>query len=259
MTLFDQERRVPTVADVDGDGLNDLIVGAQAWFKQPVTGKYDSANWRKYTIGKNRWPMNCIMVDVDQDGDTDMVVPDRGIEVCWYENPGRALVTGPWPRRTLHTHTEPMFMAVADVNGDEVADFVITGGSLGDLARKLIVLLRTSQSGHPTFKEVLIDQPGGSFPKGVAVLDLDGDASKDEILVIPKQGDIWTATFSGDAMLARNWHAAALTLPGADTRMKMDNAWLGDLDGDGDLDVVTTEENGGWGVIWFENPAQVKG
>ena len=34
----------------------------------------------------------------------------------------------------------------------------------------------------------------------------------------------------------------------------MDNAWLGDIDGDGDLDAVTTEENGGWGVIWFENP-----
>jgi hypothetical protein len=37
----------------------------------------------------------------------------------------------------------------------------------------------------------------------------------------------------------------------------MDNAWLGDLDGDADLDVVTTDENGGWGVIWFENPAAV--
>ena len=34
----------------------------------------------------------------------------------------------------------------------------------------------------------------------------------------------------------------------------MDNAWLSDLDYDGDLDVITTEENGGWGVIWFENP-----
>ena len=39
-----------------------------------------------------------------------------------------------------------------------------------------------------------------------------------------------------------------------ETRKKMDNAWLGDIDGDGDLDAVTTEENGGWGVIWFENP-----
>ena len=26
-----------------------------------------------------------------------------------------------------------------------------------------------------------------------------------------------------------------------------------DLDGDSDFDVAISEENGGWGVIWFEN------
>ena len=33
-------------------------------------------------------------------------------------------------------------------------------------------------------------------------------------------------------------------------------AFLVDLDGDGDMDIATTEENGGWGVIWFENPSK---
>ena len=55
-------------------------------------------------------------------------------------------------------------------------------------------------------------------------------------------------------MEPKNWAATPITMPGAETRKKMDNAWLGDLDGDGDLDVITTDENGGWGVIWFENP-----
>ncbi|MCP4451855.1 MAG: VCBS repeat-containing protein [Planctomycetes bacterium] len=258
MTLFDEERRVPTVADVDGDGLTDLIVGAQAWYRQPAEGKHDPANWRKYTLGKNRWPMNCIMTDVDKDGDTDMVVPDRGVEICWYVNPGPDKVTGPWQRKTLHTHHEPMFMTVADVNGDRTDDFIITGGSKGDLAETLIVLLRTNRVGEPTFKEILIDQPGDSFPKGVAVMELDGELSSPEILVIPKQGDIWMATYHDDATQAKNWMATCLTMPGAQTRMKMDNAWLGDLDADGDLDIVTTEENGGWGVIWFENPGTQK-
>ncbi len=255
MILFENERRVPVVADVDGDGLGDLIVGAQQWYKQPATDKHDAANWKRFTIGKNRWPMNCIMVDIDNDGDTDMVVPDRGKEICWYVNPGKEKVTGSWRRKTIHSHTEPMFMAVADVNGDTIDDFVIAGGNKGEKAKKLLILLRTNKTGDPKFREITIDQPSGNFPKGVAVTDMDGDSSKNEILVIPKQGEIWTTTFFGDSMNAANWKATPVKIPGAETRKKMDNAWLGDLDGDGDLDILTTEENGGWGVIWFENPA----
>jgi hypothetical protein len=255
MILFENERRVPTVADVDGDGLDDLIVGAEAWYKQPTTDKHVAANWKRFTIGKNRWPMNCIMVDVDQDGDTDMVVPDRGRELCWYVNPGREKVTLPWQRKTIHPHPEPLFTVVADVNGDQIDDFVIAGGNKGTHSKKLIILLRTNRTGDPKFREILIDQPSGNFPKGVAVVDLDGDSRRQQIVVIPKQGEIWTATYSGDPMKASSWKATPLVIPGAETRTKMDNAYLGDLDGDGDVDILTTEENGGWGVIWFENPA----
>ncbi|MCH2211751.1 MAG: VCBS repeat-containing protein [Fuerstiella sp.] len=258
MTLFDYERRVPTVADLDQDGLNDLIVGAQEWYKQPEKDKHHAENWVRYTIGSNRWPMNCIMTDVNADGYTDMVVPDRGVEICWYVNPGIEKVTQTWERRTLHRHHEPMFMLVTDVNDDELHDFVITGGSKGALAKKLIVLLRSNKQGTPTFREILIDQPSGSFPKGVAVMDLNDDPNRNEILVIPKQGDIWTATSTGDPAQGGNWNTTVLDMPGSETRRKMDNAWLGDLDGDGDLDVITTEENGGWGVIWFENPSTNK-
>lgn len=259
MTLFDKEQRVPTVADMDGDGLNDLIVGAQHWYKQPTAGKHQAKNWVKHTIGKNRWPMNCILSDVDGDGDMDMVVPDRGVEICWYDNPGQAKVGGPWQRKRLHPHTEPMFMAVGDLNGDAIEDFVITGGSEGKQARQLIILLRTNRVGDPTFKQILIDQPCGNFPKGVAIVDLDNAPGQPEIVVIPKQGDIWTTTYTGDSWQAANWQSTPIRLPGSETRKKMDNAYLADLDGDGDQDIVTTEENGGWGVIWFENPVLTGG
>lgn len=253
MDLFDYERRVPTVCDVDGDGLNDLVVGAQEWYRQPNTGKHEPGNWQKYVIGKNRWPMNCLLSDIDGDGDDDLVVPDRGVEVCWYEHPDGDQVFQPWKRRTLHPHTEPMFMAIADVDGSGTDDFVITGGSRGKHAKQLIVLLRSNRTGLPKFVELLIDQPCGLFPKGVAVGEIDGDASTPEIVVVPKSGNLWLARVTN-----RDGKPAIETeiveIPGADTRLKMDNAWLGDLDADGDLDVVTTEENGGWGVIWFENP-----
>ena len=254
MILFKHERRVPTVYDVDKDGLNDLIVGAQEWFKQPKKGKHDAKNWQKFTIGKNRWPMNCILTDVDGDGDEDMVVPDRGIDICWYENPGADRAHMMWTRRQIHAHTEPMFMAVADVNDDGRKDFLIAGGSRGKHVRQLLALIRTNDRGHPQFKEIAIDQPSGLFPKGIAVVDLNGD-SKVEVLVIPKSGDFWTAAVHGkDATIHGNWKTSVIQVPGADSRKKMDNAYVADIDGDGDLDIATTEENGGWGVIWFENP-----
>jgi hypothetical protein len=127
--------------------------------------------------------MNCIMTDVDKDGDIDMVVPDRGVEICWYDNPGGEKVYGPWQRKTRHKHHEPMFMTIADVDGDQIDDFIITGGSKGALAGKLIVLLRANKHGDPAFHEIRIDQPCGNFPKGVAVLDLNGDPGRKEILV----------------------------------------------------------------------------
>jgi hypothetical protein len=255
MILFENEARVPIVTDVDGDGLEDLIVGAERWYRQPATGKHDASNWRSFTLGTNRWPMNCILMDVDNDGDADLVVPDRGKELCWYVNPGKEGVTGTWRRKTLHPHTEPMFMAVADVNNDQIDDFVIAGGNRGEKARQLLILLRMNNTGDPKFSEIVIDQPCGTFPKGVAVADMDGDADTKEIFVIPKQGEIWTAACSGDSTKAANWTATPVRIPGAASRKKMDNGSLGDLDGDGDLDILTTEENGGWGVIWFENPA----
>jgi hypothetical protein len=61
---------------------------------------------------------------------------------------------------------------------------------------------------------------------------------------------------TGDSMNAKNWTAKPLQTPGAETRTKMDNVYVADLDGDGDKDIVTTEENGGWGVVWFGNPAK---
>jgi len=36
--------------------------------------------------------------------------------------------------------------------------------------------------------------------------------------------------------------------------VKYDLVALVDLDGDGDLDVITTEETANLGVIWYENP-----
>ena len=154
-------------------------------------------------------------------------------------------------------------MTVGDVNHDGLADFLISTGKEGKppYYQSLIILLRTNQTGDPEYKEILVKQPAtekvfkqGWYLKGVKVIDLDKSTPQKEIMITPKNGDIWYATYQGDAMKAENWKSTIIDTPGAETRTKMDDVYLGDLDADGDTDIITTEENGGWGVLWFENP-----
>ena len=69
---------------------------------------------------------------------------------------------------------------------------------------------------------------------------------------------LFVISFDRDRMTLRVPVSKATTsgLRKLSSRKKMDNAFLVDLDGDGDMDIATTEENGGWGVIWFENPSK---
>ena len=74
-----------------------------------------------------------------------------------------------------------------------------------------------------------------------------------EIVIIPEyEAQLWYLTRVGKG----KWVNTLMRMPAPESRKKMDNAFLVDLDGDGDLDIGTTEENGGWGVIWFENPGR---
>ena len=261
MTLFTKEGRVPQVLDIDNDGLNDLLVAGSYWYKQPQDGKHDAKNWQKFTIGKTKWVMSSIFYDVDKDGDKDLVVQDRRQETFWFVNEGLDKVYKPWPRKTIYNkNNESMFMTIEDINKDGKDDFLITGGRIGNKKQKLILLLRTNLKGDPEFTEIILDQPKDVeklgkdfFPKGIALIDLNADKQK-EIVIVPKLGHIWQASFKNDGFVQSDWQVKTIETPGHTTRKKMDNAYLGDIDNDGDIDIVTTEENGGWGVIWFENP-----
>lgn len=257
MTLFKQEARTPVVSDIDGDGLNDLIVGANAWYKQPAENKHDAVNWRRYELGRANWPMSCIVNDMDADGDHDILVQERRQQgTFYYVNPGKDGVTEPWEVKVIDPEKGGMFMAVGDVNGDGRLDLVKAGN-------KIRIFLRTNGKGAPVYKMIEVEKPAqpesvtaNAKPKGVAIVEMNGDKKRPEIVIIPEYAaQLWYLSVSGDGMSPSDWTNTLMDMPGPDTRKKMDNAFLVDLDGDGDMDIATTEENGGWGVIWFENPA----
>jgi FG-GAP-like repeat len=246
---------------VDGDGLNDLIVGAKRWYRQPAANKHDAANWTCYELGAAKWAMSCIAQDMDGDGDFDLLVQERKKQgTFYYVNPGREKATEPWAVKTIDPTKGCMFMVSGDVNGDGRPDLVKADPPY------ISIFIKTNDAGPPVYKEVKVEQPKQpdsvsvqAKPKGVALMELNGDPSRPEIMVIPEyEAQLWFLTVHGDGMAQENWACTLMDIPYPESRKKMDNVYLADVDGDGDLDVVTTEENGGWGVIWFENPERKK-
>ena len=252
MSLFKKEARVPVVYDLDGDGLNDLIIGAQAWYKQPTVGKHEASNWVRYELGEASWPMTCIVTDMDGDGDDDILVQERRKQgTFYYVNMGKEKITERWPVEIIDPKTGGMFLALGDLNGDQLPDLVRAAANVD-------IFLRKNAKGVPEYQKVEVKRPEQPAsvsvkpkPKGVAILEINGDRSRPEIVIIPEYAaQLWYVELS-----AEKWTSKLLDIPFPESRKKMDNAYLSDLDGDGDLDIATTEENGGWGVIWFENPA----
>ena len=125
MTLFKQEARNPVVSDVDGDGLNDLIVGAKAWYKQPEKNKHEATNWKRYELGEAIWPMSCFVTDMDGDGDKDILVQERKKQgLFYYANPGKERITERWPVKVIDAQTSGMFAAYGDANQDGLPDLI---------------------------------------------------------------------------------------------------------------------------------------
>jgi hypothetical protein len=100
-------------------------------------------------------------------------------------------------------------------------------------------------------------------PKAVAIGDIDLDGTRDVVLSCEqasngKRGILWLR--SRDSPFNADWDVFDISGPEG---IKFDLNLLLDVDGDGDLDVINSEENdnardgkAGLGVVWYQNPTR---
>ncbi|MEX2577740.1 MAG: VCBS repeat-containing protein [Verrucomicrobiales bacterium] len=241
------------VVPVQLDGRNgiDLVSGGKekdlVWFRSPEDPR-DLDAWECHVIsseGDDAWTMGIYAADLDGDGDPDLAWTTRFGEaggVRWLENPG----PGPKQRQPWETHKlsrgnrDFSFGDVADVNGDGRPDVVAP-----EIDGKLHVFLNL---GGKEWSDVAIAAPGRK--KGAAVGDVNLDGRMDIVVNhVQQDGPAWYES-EGDPADPASWRRHGTGAPGG----KTDLVRLHDVDGDGDLDILTTIETTELQVMWYENP-----
>ena len=200
---------------------------------------------------------------MDNDGDLDIVTSDRKPGktngVRWLENPGSYRKSKARNGTIILLDVEGvevMFMDMADLNGDGLEDVIAT-----EYTNQKIVYMKRLDMAGLKWKSYSIDIPDiTGRAKAVKVGDINLDGKPDLVHSTNTFGDdgksglIWMSFSTEPTEQVWEWNE----LSGTEGH-KFDLIELIDLDGDGDLDVLTCEENygknsEGLGVIWYENP-----
>lgn len=234
----------------------DLVIAAKGsgaeigWLQAPRDPRILD-DWTWHSLATVGWVMSIEAVDMDADGDLDILYTDRKSQtrgVHWLES----RPNGTWKRHTIGgTDREVMFLAQGDLNADGLADIAVAVKN-----RPITWFERlTAEATGWTQHEVDMPADAGSG-KGVAVADVDLDGRMELIYTCEhaeKRIGVGWLSPPGDVTRS-DWFSHDIS--GASQGIKFDLIQMLDLDGDGDLDVVTCEERQNLGVIWYENPAR---
>ncbi len=242
---------------VDGRRGIDLVAAgkgrgaAVGWFESPEDPR-DLGAWTWHPLCPAGWTMSLMAADMDADGDADVVVTDRKGErsgCYWLQRPNAPdALAKPWRRHKIGGGGEEcMFACLADLDHDGLTDVLVA-----TKPRTIVVCRRMDESGRAwEHRPIRLPESAGTA-KAVAVGDLDGKGGPEIV---------FTCEGASDGRYGCMYLAVPETAPGRVARdisgpegTKFDLVELLDLDGDGDLDVLTCAEQPNLGVFWYENP-----
>ena len=240
--------------DMNDDGRIDVVVGAKnnnamvGWLENPPETR-DASAWKLHKLAPASWIMSLESIDMNHDGHMDILYSDRrGTEpgIYWLENPGRGGKT--WSRHLLGGEGEEvMFLGTyqhRSSNQIEVICATLEGKAI-QLTQQDANTWKTQEHGLPL---------GLTAGKAAGLADINLDGRLDWVVTTEAQrepDDLNAVAWKEN--LGDGWKDHPISdLSGR----KFDRFEMIDLDGDGDLDLLTCEEVHDLGVFWYENPTR---
>ncbi|MBM4026463.1 MAG: VCBS repeat-containing protein [Planctomycetes bacterium] len=193
-----QQQTCCVVFDIDGDGIDDFVIGERTRTPSVVWYKYNGKGWNRYVIDDTplRPEAGGAAYDIDGDGDLDLVLGQdaSGNAIWWWENPAPDF-RKPWTRRLIKNtggrkHHDQTF---GDFTGAGRAQFVTW--NQGDKRLLLYGIPSDPKGSEPWPSTTIYQWTTGREREGFPSLptDIDGDGKLDIV-----GGGRWFKHLAGD-------------------------------------------------------------
>jgi hypothetical protein len=217
------------VADFDGDGRPEFATGGKGGgFYHVYDYDVETKTWVRHVITHDFSPnVGAAATDLDGDGRLELVCGEWGERLMWLVPPESGL-DGWTSHEVAKGLDDPHDVLAADLNGDG-RDEIIVREKEGRL-----ILFEVPDNPHDAWKQTVVAQFLDG--DGTAVADLSGNGALD---IVTNMG--WFENVNGDGLVwvqhplvpdGLNWHPESRLV-------------VGDVDGDGHLEVVITESEMG--------------
>lgn len=179
-------------------------------------------------------PSVSLAVDLDGDGDPDIVAASQQQMLAWFENNGAS--DPGFSFRTISTAISGInALVAADLDGDGALDLLASS----ETANRIVWFQNNGPDG---FDLTTVAAEGN--PTSVFAADLDGDGDSDIIAGTPAAGLRWYENDVADAL--------GFSLRTVNESAEASEVFGADMDSDGDVDVVTIA-SGDTSIRWFRN------